>query len=306
MPEDGIEFAEYAFPRFIEDSTLGEFGKDFHKLITKYAAFPRIQEQLALWDDRFCQQIAAEVEWRRRREEHELWGITQSRWLDEAAGPTVPDCGFEGFRLIELPDEDEPDRGRAGPVLGVWFPPELCLHNCPEAELPLPPRQGAIQLCAKYAVFAAIHDYSMKGQRKLGDGLDLKHYDILVGLESPLPADNKHDGLIRQILANDKDYLSAWLDDIERDLQAWATEAAEQANDRPALARSAASAYEILLALPEHRAIKGPEMVSELYTKHKINIDESTFRKNVVPALKPYGLEHGPAGYRIQPDRRRP
>lgn len=222
MPEDGIEFVEYDHPRFIENPTLAEIGRKVHALITKYGAFLRFQEQLALWDKGFSQQIAAEVEWRRKREEHQLWGITQSRWLDEKAGPPEPGCNFEGFRLIEPPDKKKP--GRSGPRLGLWFRLELCSRNCPEAELPLPPRQGKIELHAKYAVFAAIFDHSMKGQQRLGDGLGLDHFDMLTGLESPLPDDDRNDGLILQIPASDEGYLRIWLDDIEGDLQARAAE----------------------------------------------------------------------------------
>ncbi len=77
------------------------------------------------------------------------------------------------------------------------------------------------------------------------------------------------------------------------------------AADLPALSANASLVYELLLALPEYRAMTGPEIVSKFCQDHRINLDESVLRKSIVPALKPYGLEHVPKiGYRIKPSRR--
>lgn len=75
--------------------------------------------------------------------------------------------------------------------------------------------------------------------------------------------------------------------------------------DLPMLSPKASAVYELLLQLPEHRAMTGPQIVDAL--PMEAAMDESTLRKSIVPALKPYGLEHiAKVGYRIKPSKRPP
>lgn len=235
MPEDGIGFGAYDSAKdsyedsYIEDSTLAEMGKRIRQLIKEPREFARFQEQLTLWDDRYEQQLAVGDEWRQRRDEYERQVIMQGRLLDEAVGPPELGWCFERFRYKDLPAESVNVKIETAIMLGAWFPPELCSHNCPEANLPLPPHQGEIELDAKRAVFAAIYDYSMRGQRKLGDGLSLKHYDLLLGIKSPI---GERDGLVTQIPKADECHLWIWLEQIEEDSQAQVEQA--DAGDAPA------------------------------------------------------------------------
>jgi hypothetical protein len=73
------------------------------------------------------------------------------------------------------------------------------------------------------------------------------------------------------------------------------------------LGKNASLVYELLKELPEHRAMTGSEICDALMNAHSVSLDESTFRKTVVPALMPYGIEHiKRIGYRIRPDSRPP
>ncbi len=73
----------------------------------------------------------------------------------------------------------------------------------------------------------------------------------------------------------------------------------------PMLSDNASLVYEVLLGLAEHRGMTGRAIVDALFREHSVNLDESTFRKYIKPALEPYGLEHvSRIGYRIRPDRR--
>lgn len=75
----------------------------------------------------------------------------------------------------------------------------------------------------------------------------------------------------------------------------------------PPLSEAAAKVRQMLLELPEERALTGPEIWEKLWAAHKINVDQSTLRKYIIPALKPYGVEHAPKlGYRIRPSFRPP
>jgi hypothetical protein len=76
---------------------------------------------------------------------------------------------------------------------------------------------------------------------------------------------------------------------------------------RPMLGKRAALVYELLLKQPEYVGLTAPEVVTRIYeqSNHMINLDESTLRKSIIPALKPYGVEHvAKVGYRISPNRR--
>ena len=66
--------------------------------------------------------------------------------------------------------------------------------------------------------------------------------------------------------------------------------------------------YELLLNLPEHRAMTGPAICDVIHSEHSILLDESTLRKAIIPVLtRHYGVEHRPKiGYRVRPDRRPP
>jgi len=67
------------------------------------------------------------------------------------------------------------------------------------------------------------------------------------------------------------------------------------------LSKTAAAVYELLKDLPEHRGLKGREILEELERRDKpIFIDQSTLTKNIIPALRPYGVKNKRgAGYFI-------
>lgn len=75
----------------------------------------------------------------------------------------------------------------------------------------------------------------------------------------------------------------------------------------PSLTTNAAAVYEMLCALPPHRAMLGREIVDALNAEHGTLIDESTLTRRIIPALKPYGIENKRrVGYRITPGKRPP
>jgi hypothetical protein len=79
----------------------------------------------------------------------------------------------------------------------------------------------------------------------------------------------------------------------------------QRSQDLPMLSPKASAVYELLLTRPEHRSMTGPQIVEAL--PDDAAMDESTLRKSIVPALRPYGLEHrAKIGYRIKPSRRPP
>jgi len=68
------------------------------------------------------------------------------------------------------------------------------------------------------------------------------------------------------------------------------------------LSANAAAVYELLKDLPEHRAMKGGEILKALENQkpHKF-IDQSTLTKNIIPELRPYGVTNKRgAGYYIR------
>lgn len=74
--------------------------------------------------------------------------------------------------------------------------------------------------------------------------------------------------------------------------------------DLPVLSPAAATAYEVLLELPSHRGLVGPELVTALKSKG-VHIEQSTLTSRIVPELKAYGLETAPRkGYRIPASKR--
>ena len=69
---------------------------------------------------------------------------------------------------------------------------------------------------------------------------------------------------------------------------------------RPPLSANAGAVYELLKALPEHKAMTGKEIITALDEKEKIFIDQSTLTKSIIPALQPYGVRNKRgAGYYI-------
>ncbi len=61
---------------------------------------------------------------------------------------------------------------------------------------------------------------------------------------------------------------------------------------REPLRAPAAKAYEMLLGLPEHRAMTTREILDALGSRHNIYIDESTWTKDVAPELVAYGMKN--------------
>ena len=81
--------------------------------------------------------------------------------------------------------------------------------------------------------------------------------------------------------------------------------AAGQGVDLEPLTSTAAAVYEILLDLPPHRGMTGAEIISELWSKKQLNIQQSALTNRIIPELRPYGVENFPRkGYRITPGRR--
>jgi hypothetical protein len=70
--------------------------------------------------------------------------------------------------------------------------------------------------------------------------------------------------------------------------------------DRPPLGENARLLYEYLIYLPEHEAMTGPKILDWFMQKHSKNVDQGTLTKEIIPALKPYGIENTPRiGYQI-------
>jgi len=68
---------------------------------------------------------------------------------------------------------------------------------------------------------------------------------------------------------------------------------------REPLSDNQAAIYELLKELPEHKAMTGKEILKKLEGKGII-IDQSTLTKNIIPALRPYGVKNKRgAGYYI-------
>jgi len=104
-----------------------------------------------------------------------------------------------------------------------------------------------------------------------------------------------------------------WTEILVKEIcEKWPEEAANlgfthkaDAKTKPMLSKNASLVYELLLGLPVHRGMTGTEICNALMNDQHVNMDESTLRKNIVPALEPYGIEHVPRiGYRIRPDKR--
>lgn len=73
---------------------------------------------------------------------------------------------------------------------------------------------------------------------------------------------------------------------------------------QPALSEHAAAVYDVLIALPVHRALTGPKILNAL-KRRSIYVEQSTLTSRIIPELKPYGIENAPRkGYRIRPDNR--
>lgn len=77
---------------------------------------------------------------------------------------------------------------------------------------------------------------------------------------------------------------------------------------KPPLSPTAAIVYEILLGLPEYRALTGPQLLTEISNRDANRlVEESTLRGRIMDELKAYGVENFPKiGYRIRPDQRPP
>lgn len=274
---------------FLSESKLTKIATQLDELIIKFDALPRFQEMVIAWDEEMGRKLAARAEWEERRRAHEQKALTQRRLLDKNAKPPEPGWRFEGFRLRDI--ADKPVAGGVGPVIGAWFPPELCWDACLEVGWPLPVPRVEVKLYEMYAALSAIYDRTIKGNRKINPWADdpdelagIRYYDLM--------------DMVPNLPESDESHLTAWIRRIEKDLKAPKT-------DRPMLSTDASLVYELLLALGEHRAMNGPNIVQAVFNKHHKNLDESTLRKTILPALKPYGLEHVPRiGYRIKPSRR--
>ena len=70
---------------------------------------------------------------------------------------------------------------------------------------------------------------------------------------------------------------------------------------RKPLSANAAAVYELLKDLPEHRAMKGREILKAFENQKPPKfIDQSTLTKNIIPELRPYGvINKRGAGYYI-------
>jgi len=79
------------------------------------------------------------------------------------------------------------------------------------------------------------------------------------------------------------------------------TQEKDEQIQREPLSENAVAVYELLKGLPQHRGLKGREILEKLEHREKpIIIDQSTLTKNIIPALRPYGVKNKPgAGYFI-------
>jgi len=74
---------------------------------------------------------------------------------------------------------------------------------------------------------------------------------------------------------------------------------------KPKLGDTAALIYENLLTLPEHRAMKLPDIVTWLWDEHQINLTDSTVHQKHLKQLEPWGLQHDKRiGYSINRDKK--
>jgi hypothetical protein len=71
--------------------------------------------------------------------------------------------------------------------------------------------------------------------------------------------------------------------------------------EKPPLTEIAGLIYEKLKSLPEHKAMKAPDIADWLSKEHNTTLDETTIRKNHLKKIEPYGLKNKPkVGYYIR------
>lgn len=70
------------------------------------------------------------------------------------------------------------------------------------------------------------------------------------------------------------------------------------------LSKNAEIVYNILTALPSHKALTAPEILDEVANRHKKYWDEKELYDRIFPQLKPWGLTNKPrVGYRIEKEK---
>ncbi len=209
---------------FISQSRLAQIATEVRELIRRFAALPRFREKVVEWDRYHTQHREAEEAWEKKREEQERWACTQSRLLDEAAGP--PDSGwcFEGFYLCDIADQPvayEKPVFFGGhlislPCIGAWFPPELCRASCPEPRRPLPVPSEEVELHEKYAALAAIHDCAPEVVDSVNPWKDgPEDFEGVAYTHNLLRA-------VHRLPEADELRIYAWIQHVEEDLKTWA------------------------------------------------------------------------------------
>lgn len=94
------------------------------------------------------------------------------------------------------------------------------------------------------------------------------------------------------------------------ELKRWVKEASGQEKDGQGrggkeqrlapLSENQTAVYDLLKNLPEYKAMTGKEILRQLEDEKAIIMDQSTLTKNIIPALRPYGVKNKRgAGYYI-------
>ena len=248
IPIDDL-FLIWSELRLIAKSVAELLGTD--KMTPHAEKLQHFKDKVVEWSECYAAVEESRRTWEIRRTEHEQHALTQRRLLDEDAGSPDEGWSFEQFRLRDIANEAltsgvEPVmlfHSPSEPLIGAWFPTELCWDNCPEAALPLPPSADPPTLCERYAALAAIHDCFAKSRQKIDpwaradkdDSISIEDYT-----EKIVPHASRYDALkdvVRQCEDSEscswlkgyeptgeqiesKATLSAWLDDAREDLQA--------------------------------------------------------------------------------------
>ncbi len=226
---------------------------------------------------------------------------------DEQTPPPHPEWKWAAYSWKEQKD------------FQAWTPSELCSDSEPKQSSLLPLDGSRKTIAAKYALLAAVHDAYYEGNAENvnpwpSEDTSFNDEDGPAFQAAILSSEGAaYHGLLYRLkykasymlAQKGSAILDAFLGVVRADLETAAKEVGrgrEQENRerQEPLSENAAAVYELLQALPPHKAMTGRDILTALETQKNIITDQSTITKSIIPALRPYGVKNKRgAGYYI-------
>ena len=141
-----------------------------NELVSSQGVLSRFRRMVTVWQQEHECCHKEHEQWKLKRQEHFEKVVKTTPLLREETA-TAPQPGWVWDSYVRMPNKITQKNPNKVISISGWTPRELASPSEPVTDLPLPFDGRLLTIAEKYAIVAAIHDYSCKGRERINPWL---------------------------------------------------------------------------------------------------------------------------------------